>query len=76
MPPVERESSTGLTRQDSLPPTASQEAADAFNDLDLSDEEPDRCEFIKADGEQCLRAPQAGSAYCWQHARMVNTANV
>ena len=81
MPPLSRESSTGVTRQDSLPPTESQEAAEAFENMALSEEEEEpHCEFIKADGEQCLRAPQAGSVYCWQHARMVNqmvnTANV
>ena len=69
MPPVLRESSTGLTRQDSLPPTASQEAADAFEDLELSDDEPVRCSFIKPNDEQCRRIQRDGRERCWQHRR-------
>jgi len=72
MPPVLRESSTGVTREDSLPPTESQEAAEALENMALSEEEEPLCEFIKRDGQQCRRAPQTGSIYCWQHARMVS----
>ena len=72
MPPVTRESSTGVTRQDSLPPTESQEAAEAFENMALSEEEEDlQCIYVKADGEQCLRAPNSDTNYCWQHARMM-----
>jgi len=70
MPPVTRESSTGITRQDSLPPTESQEAAEAFENMLLSDEEEEeelQCQFIKPNGEQCLRAPDVYGMYCWQH---------
>ena len=72
MPPITRESSTGVTRQDSLPPTESQEAAEALENMALSEEEEPQCEYIKPNEEQCLRAPQSDSAYCWQHARMVS----
>ena len=58
MPPVTRESSTGVTRQDSLPPTDSQQAAEAFAAMELSDEEEDedwQCAFVKPNGERCLQ---------------------
>ena len=73
MPPVARESSTGVTRQDSLPPTESQEAAEAFENMALSEEEEEelQCQFIKPNGEQCLRAPDVFGLYCWQHPTRV-----
>ena len=79
MPPVTREPSTGVTRQDSLPPTESQEAAEAFENMALSEEEEEeeeeevRCVFIKPNGEQCLRTcmvyttPYNYGVFCWQH---------
>ena len=72
MPPLARESSTGVTRQDSLPPTESQEAAEAFDNMALSEEEEEeeqmQCQFIKPNGEQCLRVSDSvGSVFCWQH---------
>jgi hypothetical protein len=78
MPPLARESSTGVTRQDSLPPTESQEAAEAFDNMALSDEEEERdwqCSFIKANGEQCQRANDGiwtgEGCFCWQHPTRV-----
>ena len=62
---------TGVTRQDSLPPTESQEAAEALQYMVLSEEEEEQeewqCEFIKPNGERCLRAPDACGVFCWQH---------
>ena len=37
----------------------------AAGDVELN---PSKCQYVKADGEQCSRDPQDGSAYCWQHA--------
>ena len=78
MPPVTRESSTGVTRQDSLPPTDSQETAEAFGEIELDDEEEDedwQCAFIKPNGERCLRDHNTSTLYCWQHARMMAAHN-
>jgi len=64
---------TGMTRQDSLPPTESQEAAEAFENMVLSEEEEDewQCEFIKPNGERCQRHNDriltSDGCFCWQH---------
>ena len=51
-------------------PSPRQEAADAFENMFLSDEEEEeelQCQYIKPNGEQCLRAPDVYGVYCWQH---------
>lgn len=62
---AENEPPEGMDEAATSPMRASPEAADTMTGPEGNDLDPNRCQFVKDDGEQCGNPKEEGSNYCW-----------